>query len=91
MTTWYRAGLWLVLGIRAATIAVARPAFRWSWWLLALVSRFASVDECLEVHERLDLPGNLLAERLPVDIGFTWVVLGMPIALALLRRVLSLP
>lgn len=95
MATWYNSGLWLVLGILAATIAVARPAFRWSWWLLALVSLFASVDEYLEVHERLDMPGDRLAEHLPVDMGFTWVLLGAPIALvvglALLRLVLSLP
>ena len=95
MATWYNSGLWLVLGVLAAGIAVARPAFRRSWWLLALVALFASVDEYLEVHERLDLPGGRLAEHLPVDLGFTWVLLGAPIALvvglALLRLVFSLP
>src|SRR5690606_23015740 len=39
--------------------------------------------------------GNWLAAHLPVDIGFTWVLVGAPIApvggLLLLRLVLSLP
>jgi hypothetical protein len=95
MATWYNSGLWLLLGALAAMIALARPAFRGSWWLLAAVALFASVDEYLEVHERLDVPGGRLAALLPVDIGFTWVLLGAPIALAigllLLRLVLSLP
>lgn len=59
------------------------------------VTLVASVDEYLEVHERLDLPGNRLTEHFPVDIGFTWVLLEGPIALViallLLRLVLSLP
>lgn len=95
MATWYNSGLWLVMGVLSAAIALARPVRRRAWWLLTAVALFASVDEYLEVHERLDLPGNRLAEHLPVDIGFTWVLLGGPIALViallLLRLVLSLP
>lgn len=95
LATWYNSGLWLLLGALAAAIAAARPAYRRSWWLLAVVALFASVDEYLEIHERLDVPGNWIAERLPVDLGFTWVLIGAPIALVigllLLRLVLSLP
>lgn len=95
MATWYNSGLWLLLGVIAAMIALARPIFRRSWWLLAVVALVASVDEYLEVHERFDVPGERIAEILPVDIGFTWVLIGAPIALVigllLLRLVLSLP
>ena len=95
MATWYNSGLWLLLGVLAAMFAVTGSARRRSWWLLAVVALFASVDEYLEVHERLDVPGNLIAEHLPVTIGFSWVLLGAPIALVivllLLRLVLSLP
>lgn len=95
MATWYNSGLWMLLGVLAVMIALARPAFRRSWWLLAVVALLASVDEYLEVHERFDVPGERIAEILPVDIGFTWVLIGAPVALVLalllLRLVLSLP
>ena len=95
MATWYNSGLWLLLGGLAAMIALARPAFRRSWWLLAVVALLASVDEYLEIHERFDVPGDRLAALLPFDVGFTWVLVGAPIALVigllLLRLVLSLP
>ncbi|WP_422117544.1 hypothetical protein [Brachybacterium sp. UNK5269] len=95
LATWYGSGLWLLLGVVAAVIAVSRPALRASWWLLAVVALVASIDEYLEIHERLDVPGNWIAERLPFDVGFTWVLIGAPIALVvvllLARVVLSLP
>lgn len=95
MATWYNSGLWLLVGALSAAIAVARSAHRRSWWLLTAVALFASVDEYLEVHERLDLPADRLLERLPFDLGFSWVLFGAPIALVigvlLLRLVLALP
>ncbi|WP_345080172.1 hypothetical protein [Brachybacterium paraconglomeratum] len=95
MATWYNSGLWLLMGALSAAIAVARSTHRRSWWLLTAVALFASVDEYLEVHERLDLPADRLFERLPFDLGFSWVLLGAPIALVigllLLRLVLALP
>ncbi|WP_114854767.1 hypothetical protein [Brachybacterium sp. YJGR34] len=95
VATWFNSGLWLLMGVLAVAIALFRPPLRRSWWLLAVVALFASIDEYLEVHERLDVPGNRLMERLPFDLGFSWVLLGAPlglaIALLLLRLVLSLP
>lgn len=95
LATWYNSGLWLLMGAVAAVIASARPLRRGAWWLVAAIALFASVDEYLEVHERLDLPADRLLERLPFDPGFSWVVLGAPIAvvigLLLLRFVLALP
>ena len=95
MATWYNSGLWLLLGAFAAAIALTRPRLRGSWWLLSVVALVASVDEYLEVHERLDVPGDRIAAMLPVEVGFTWALVGAPIALMigllLLRLVLSLP
>ena len=95
MATWYGSGLWLLLGTLAAAIATTRPRFRLSWWLFAVVALIASIDEYLELHERLDVPGGWLADRLPFDVGFTWVLVGAPIALVigalLLRLVIGLP
>lgn len=95
LATWYGSGLWLALGVLAGAIAASRPARRASWFLLAAVSLLASVDEYLEIHERLDRPAESLAAALPLDLGFTWVLLGAPLALVpvllLARLVLSLP
>jgi hypothetical protein len=95
MATWYNSGLWLLMGALSGAIAVSRPAHRGAWWLLTAVCLFASVDEYLEVHERLDLPADRLLAHLPFELGFSWVLLGAPIALVvgllLLRLVLALP
>lgn len=95
MATWYNSGLWLLMGALSGAIAATRPVHRRTWWLLTAVCLFASIDEYLEVHERLDLPADRLLERLPFDLGFSWVLLGAPIALVvgllLLRLVLALP
>ena len=92
MATWYNSGLWLLMGALAAAIAATRPTHRRSWRLLMAACLFASVDEYLEVHERLDVPADRVLERLPFDLGF---LLGAPIALVvgllLLRLVLALP
>ncbi|MBG6179308.1 hypothetical protein [Arthrobacter sp. CAN_A1] len=56
---------------------------------------FFSLDETLELHERLDLIGGRIALLLPFEVGFTWIIPGIAIAavlvLLLLRLVLSLP
>lgn len=95
MATWFASGLWLLLGALTAIIASTRPRHRWSWWLFSVVALLASVDEYLELHERLDIPGARLAEMLPFDASFTWVIAGAPIALVvallLLRLWLALP
>ncbi|WP_263309639.1 hypothetical protein [Brachybacterium atlanticum] len=81
--------------IAARLIALAGPAFRRSWWLLTVVALLASVDEHLEIHERFDVPGDRLAALLPLDVGFTRVLVGGPIALVIgllvLHLVLPLP
>lgn len=93
--TWFSAGLWILTGVVAGYFARKASRFRRSWWLFASVCIFFSLDETLELHERLDLIGGRIALLLPFDLGFTWVIPGIAIAavlvLLLLRLVLSLP
>ncbi|WP_135848358.1 hypothetical protein [Serinibacter arcticus] len=95
VATWYSAGLWLLLAVASIAIALARPQRPRSWWFIAVVATLASADEYLELHERLDGPAQSLATALPFDLWFTWVLVGLPIAVVvaavLLRAVLSLP
>lgn len=93
--TWFSAGLWILTGVVAGYFARKASRFRKSWWLFASVCIFFSLDETLELHERLDLIGGRIALLLPFEVGFTWVIPGIAIAtvlvLLLLRLVLSLP
>lgn len=93
--TWFSAGLWILTGVVAGYIARKATRFRKSWWLFASVCVFFSLDETLELHERLDLIGGRIALLLPFEVGFTWIIPGIVIAavlvLLLLRLVLSLP
>ncbi len=93
--TWFSAGFWILTGVVAGYFARKASRFRKSWWLFASVCVFFSVDETLELHERLDLIGGRIALLLPFEVGFTWVIPGIVIAavlvLLLLRLVLSLP
>lgn len=93
--TWFSAGLWIVAAVLAGYFARHAPRNRRSWVLFAVVCAMASLDETLELHERLDVLGNAIAEHLPVHLGFTWVIPGAVIALAvvalLIRLVLNLP
>lgn len=93
--TWFSAGLWILAGVVAGYFARKATRFRKSWWLFASVCVFFSLDETLELHERLDLIGGRIALLLPFEVGFTWIIPGIAIAavlvLLLLRLVLSLP
>lgn len=93
--TWFSAGMWII----AATFAgyFARHATRHckSWLLFSVVCIVFSLDETLELHERLDVIGNEISKHLPIDLGFTWVIPGTLIAVLivalLLRLVVALP
>lgn len=93
--TWFSAGLWITAGIVAGYFARRASGHRRSWALFAVVCMVLSIDETLELHERLDGIGNGLARFIPLELGFTWVIPGALIAvlivLSLLRMVLSLP
>lgn len=93
--TWYTSVMWVAAALLAGYFARKATRFRISWWLFAAVCVLFSVDEMLELHERLDVIGAELAQYLPFDLGFVWVIPGVlitaAIVLALLRLVLSLP
>ncbi len=93
--TWFSSGLWMVAGILAALHSRWAVDHRRSWVLFAVVCIFLSVDEMLELHERLDVIGYQLAEFLPFNLGHVWVIPGaiitLVIVLALARLVFSLP
>lgn len=95
LPTWYASLLWGMLGVLAALYAALARRRRWAWALFAVVAFTASVDEFLELHERLDAIGNALQPYLPFTLWFTWVLAGAPVLLVvaalLLRLVLSLP
>lgn len=93
--TWFSAGLWILIGVLAGYYARHAIRARISWGFFSFVAVFLSLDETLELHERLDVLGNELARFVPVQLGFTWVIPGVLIAgvlcALLLRLVLSLP
>ncbi|GAB3533604.1 hypothetical protein GCM10027403_07890 [Arthrobacter tecti] len=93
--TWFSSGLWIVAGVIAGFFSRRATAHRRSWLLFAVVCVIFSIDEMLELHERLDVIGYELAAFLPFDLGFVWVIPGgliaLVIVLALTRLVFSLP
>ncbi|MDZ4089676.1 MAG: hypothetical protein U1D68_00495, partial [Arthrobacter sp.] len=95
LPTWFSAGLWITAGILAGYFARRASRHRRSWALFCVVCMVFSIDETLELHERLDAIGNELGRHLPLQLGFTWVIPGILIAglivLSLLRMVLALP
>lgn len=95
LATWYASGMWLAFGVLAALAAVSRPAHRLSWILLAVVAIGASFDEFIAAHERLHHHAERIGAMVGIEVGFSWVLLGAPVALLvgllLLRFVLSLP
>ncbi|MDO5495806.1 MAG: hypothetical protein Q4G64_08840, partial [bacterium] len=94
IATWFNSLLWVMLAGLAA-LGMALTHRRWSWGVLALVATVASIDEFAELHERLDVFGIRIAERLGIDLWFTWVLAAIPIVivivLALLPLALALP
>lgn len=95
LPTWFSAGLWITAGILAGYFARRASRHRGSWALFCAVCMVFSIDETLEMHERLDVLGSELGRYLPLQLGFTWVIPGVLIAgligLSLLRMVLGLP
>ncbi len=81
--TWFSAGLWIVIGLLAGYYSRRAARFRVSWGFFSFLAIFLSLDETLELHERLDVIGAEMAKHLPVEPGFTWVLPGVLIAVVL--------
>lgn len=85
--TWWNSMLWMLTGALAAIIALNARRMRLSWWAVAAVALFASLDEFVQLHERLDRLGFLLRDFLPFYVPYPWLVVGIPLALLLLGLV----
>ena len=93
LPTWYASMLWALLGLFAWLHGAADHPRRWSWRLMALIAWYASVDEYLMLHERLNGPAARIERMLGIDLGgATWVLLGGAVAIlvaTLLWRLVS--
>ncbi len=58
LPTWFSAGLWITAGILAGYFARRASRHRRSWALFCVVCLVFSIDETLELHERLDVIGD---------------------------------
>lgn len=96
VTTWYASALWALLALVAAVVGAHAPHHRISWWILAGVAAYASIDEYAELHEQFYLIGMQLTPLLPFDpFSYRWVVAGtlvvIVVAAALAPLALRLP
>ena len=78
--TWFSVGLLLLIGAAAALAAVAaqRPRERLAWWAVAVAATLLSVDDKIQVHERL--PEFFMIERQSLSTH-EWLVPGVVIAI----------
>ncbi|MEE6295159.1 hypothetical protein [Georgenia wangjunii] len=79
--TWYASVLWALLALTAVAVGAHAPRLRLSWFFLAAVAVYASIDEYAMLHEKLWVLGDLLTEYLPFDpFSYRWVVAGVVLA-----------
>ncbi len=94
IASWYSASLWLVVGLLASILYLYSKPRQFPWIIMAMVALYASMDESTEIHEYFYHVGDIITPLLPFDIGFTWVLPGMILALIvvglLLRFILKL-
>ncbi|MBC6470136.1 hypothetical protein [Actinomadura alba] len=87
LAAWWNSTLLLTVAGMAIVATVltgrtARPG-RWSWLALAVVAAWLSLDESIQVHERLAGPGQEWARGLGVSLPtYAWVLPGAVMALA---------
>lgn len=90
IAAWYAGALWLTLAYALAFIGVIADRKRINWFLLSAVAVYAAIDEITVLHEYYFLLGDHIAKLLPfIPVSYTWVLIGIPLALLVL--VLSLP
>ncbi|GAA4434164.1 hypothetical protein GCM10023169_41440 [Georgenia halophila] len=58
-----------------------------SWWFVGALLLLLCLDEDTGLHERLHEPARLLAS--PQDVPFVWLILGVPLALAVIITVIA--
>lgn len=84
LPTWWTVSLLTgaaLLHLQAGSLARRSQARGASaWWVLATIFALLALDELTALHERLDVWGLALTEA---GFAFPWLVLGAPIAIAL--------
>ncbi|MCO5101777.1 MAG: hypothetical protein M9885_12955 [Burkholderiaceae bacterium] len=85
----------ILLSLIALAKTRARDAHRWLWWGLAAGFFLMSADEGAQLHELLNRPGNTLHAGDDGAFLFSWVVIAIPVVIAIglvyLRFLFSLP
>lgn len=94
LSTWVNTSLWLVAGLLAGYIARHTREHRKSWIAVAALGVYASIDDAVLLHERLNDIFAGLGQSLSIGT-YAWIIPGAVIALVvaglLLRMVMSLP
>ncbi len=92
LPTWFASGLWLILGLVAIVTLFHATRFKLSWGTFALVAFSASIDEFVQIHERLNQVGEMLAINLGIDelLFYMWIVPGLMIAVLVVALLLRL-
>lgn len=73
--TWLASALWAFLALVAIAVGAHAPRLRASWFFLAVVAVYASIDEFAMLHERFYRIGDRLTPYLPFDpFSYRWVV-----------------
>ena len=86
LPTWWSASLLVIAAaghLVAAWVALPRSRATAAAWVgLGLLTALMSLDDTIRIHERLDRLTNRVLD--PSDYPFTWVLLGIPIAIGIL-------
>lgn len=94
VSTWVNVCLWLLAGLCAGFLAYHARRHRKSWATLAVLAVYASLDDAVMLHERLNDIFADFGSSLAVAT-YAWIVPGAVIALVvagvLMRMVLALP
>ncbi|MFJ6281310.1 hypothetical protein [Arthrobacter subterraneus] len=61
----------VLIGLISAYYCRRAVRFCAAWGFFSFVAFFLSLDETLELHERLDVLDNALARHVPFELGFT--------------------
>lgn len=77
--TWFNAFLWSVLGV-SALLAAFFARRRFGWLLVAAIALWASLDETVSLHERLQDVGWSMALALGWRMTYAWVLPGLVLA-----------
>jgi hypothetical protein len=81
--TFWNAALLILVAAAAALVAYLSPGRATGWWVASVVAFVMSLDESVQLHERLVGLGNWIQSALNVNFPtFAWLIPGVVIAAA---------